>query len=74
MSDRLETLQKARARMIEDRDAYAKVLAAPFDREKAERSRIRFVETQSLIDALDRAIAGEEIGDKGQQSAEAMSS
>jgi hypothetical protein len=64
MTDRLDTLQKARTRMIEDRDAYAKVLAAPFDREKAERSRIRFVETQSLIDALDRAIAGERIGDK----------
>ncbi|CAN5337657.1 hypothetical protein BH10PSE11_BH10PSE11_21040 [soil metagenome] len=64
MNDRLDTLQKARARMIEDRDAYAKVLAAPFDREKAERSRIRFVETQSLIDALDRAIAGEGAGDK----------
>jgi hypothetical protein len=65
MTDRLETLQKARARMIEDRDGYAKILAAPFDRDKAERSRIRFVETQSLIDALDRAIAGEKTGERG---------
>jgi hypothetical protein len=72
MTDRLETLQKARARMIEDRDGYAKVLAAPFDRDKAERSRIRFVETQSLIDALDRAIAGEKTGDdKGPPAAAA---
>ena len=60
MSERLETLKKARDRMIEDRDAHAKVLAAPFDRDKAERARNKFVEIQALIDALDRAIAGEE--------------
>jgi hypothetical protein len=59
MSERLETLKKARGRMIEDRDAHAKVLAAPFDREKAERARNKFVELQTLIDALDRAISGE---------------
>ena len=35
MSERLETLKKARERMIEDRDAHARVLAAPFDRDKA---------------------------------------
>ena len=61
MSERLETLKKARGRMIEDRDAHAKVLAAPFDREKAERARGKFVELQALIDALDRAIGGEEL-------------
>ena len=60
MSERLETLKKARERMIDDRDAFAKVLAAPFDRDKAERSRIKFIETQGLIDAIDRAIAGEQ--------------
>jgi hypothetical protein len=60
MSERLETLKKARERMIEDRDAHTKVLAAPFDREKAERARNKFVEFQLLIDALDRAISGEE--------------
>ena len=59
MSERLETLNKARARMIEDRDAHAKVLAAPFDRDKAERARNKFIEIQALIDALDRAISGE---------------
>jgi hypothetical protein len=59
MSERLETLKKARDRMIEDRDAFAKTLAAPFDREKAERARLKFIETQVLIDAIDRAIAGE---------------
>jgi hypothetical protein len=60
MSERIETLNKARERMIEDRDAHAKVLAAPFDRDKAERARNKFVEIQALIDALDRAIAGEQ--------------
>jgi hypothetical protein len=60
MSERLETLNKARARMIEERDAHAKVLAAPFDRDKAERARNKFIEMQALIDALDRAIGGEE--------------
>ena len=50
-----------RSRMIEDRDMHAKVLAAPFDRDKAERARNKFVEIQVLIDALDRAISGEEV-------------
>jgi hypothetical protein len=59
MSERLETLKKARQRMIDDRDAFAKTLAAPFDRDKAERARLKFIETQVLIDAIDRAIAGE---------------
>lgn len=60
MSERLETLKRARERMIEDRDTHAKVLAAPFDRDKAERARSKFTEIQVLIDALDRAISGEE--------------
>ena len=61
MSERLETLNKARARMLEDRDMHAKVLAAPFDRDKTERARNKFIEIQILIDALDRAIGGERI-------------
>jgi hypothetical protein len=61
MSERLEILKKARERMIEDRDAHAKVLAAPFDRDKAERARNKFIEIQMLVDALDRAISGEEV-------------
>ena len=59
MSERLETLKKARERMTDDRDAFAKTLAAPFDRDKAERARLKFIETQVLIDAIDRAIEGE---------------
>ena len=65
MSERLETLKKARERMIEDRDAHAKVLAAPFDRDKAERARNKFVEIQMLVDPLDRAIGGEEVNSPG---------
>ena len=61
MNERLETLKKAHSRMIEDRDAHAKVLAAPFDRDKAERARGKFTEIQTLIDALDRAIMGEQV-------------
>ena len=61
MSERLDTLNKARARMVEDRDVHAKVLAAPFDRDKAERARNKFIEIQILIDALDRAIGGERL-------------
>jgi hypothetical protein len=61
MSERVEMLKKARERMADDRDAFAKVLAAPFDRDKAERARIKFIETQTLIDAIDRAIDGEQI-------------
>jgi Spy/CpxP family protein refolding chaperone len=61
MSERLEMLKKARARMIEERDVHAKVLAAPFDRDKAERARNKFIEIQMLVEALDRAISGEEV-------------
>jgi hypothetical protein len=62
MNERLETLKKARERMTDERDAFAKTLAAPFDRDKAERARSKFIETQILIDALDRAIEGEQSG------------
>jgi hypothetical protein len=60
MNERLETLKKARERMTDERDAFAKTLAAPFDRDKAERARSKFIETQLLIDAIDRAIEGEQ--------------
>jgi len=60
MNERLETLKKAHARMIEERNAYVKVLAAPFDRGNAERSRNKFLETQMVIEALERAMNAEE--------------
>ena len=60
MIERLDTLKAARMRMIEERDAHAKVLAARFNRDNAERARMKFVEIQSVIDAIDRAIVGEQ--------------
>jgi hypothetical protein len=53
------TLRKLRAAATVQRLSHAKVLAAPFDRDKAERARNKFIEIQALIDALDRGIAGE---------------
>jgi hypothetical protein len=64
MNERLAILMKARERMIEDRDPFARVLAGPLDRDKSERARTRFVELQNLIEAIERAIKSE------QQSAE----
>ena len=61
MTERLNTLHQARERMVEDRDAFAKTLAAPFDRDKAERARAKFLETQNLIESIERAIAGEPV-------------
>ena len=52
MSERLENLKKARDRMIADRDAHAKVLAAPFDRDKAERARSKLFHSYS--EGMDR--------------------
>ena len=60
MSERLDTLKAARLRMVDDRDAHAKVLAAPFNRDNAERARMKFVEIQNVVDAIDRAILGEQ--------------
>ena len=62
MSGRLEALRKTRGRMVDGRDAFARTLAAPFDRDKAERARTKFIEIQALIDAIDRAIADERTG------------
>jgi hypothetical protein len=50
MNERLETLKKARERMVEERDAHAKVLAAPFDRDKAERARTQQIHRDTAGD------------------------
>jgi hypothetical protein len=60
MSERQDTLTRARERMVEERDTHAKVLASPFDRETAERARTKFVEIQALIDAIARALRGKQ--------------
>jgi len=53
-------LKTVRKRIAKTRDAFAKTLAAPFDRGKAERARLQFIETLAVIDAIDRAIGGEQ--------------
>ena len=60
MNERLDMLRKARERMLEDSDGHLKVLGAPFDRDKSERARNKFTETQALIEALDAAISVEQ--------------
>ena len=56
---RFDTLRKARDRMVQGRDVFAKVISEPFHQVKAERARARFVEFQTLVESIDRAIAGE---------------
>lgn len=65
MTVRLETLRKARERMVQERDVFAKVLSEPFDQVKAERARARFLEFQTLVESIDRAIASEVAGSEG---------
>ena len=56
------TLKRPRERLVEDRRAFAKIIAAPFEREKTVDARARFVELQATIEAIDRAIEDEEGG------------
>jgi len=57
--EHIDDLKKARAQLIEQRWAFAKVLAAPYDRGKTEQARERFLEIQAAIEAMDRAIDDE---------------
>jgi hypothetical protein len=72
MSERLATLTTARDRMIEDRDQFAKTLAGPPDRDKSERARAKFLELQTLIEAIGRAIESEQGGAQTRQSTVAV--
>ena len=61
MSEQHATLlKKSRERLVEDRRAFAKIIAAPFEREKTADARARFVELQAAIEAVDRAVEDEE--------------
>ena len=53
-------LKKARERLVEDRRDLAKTMAAPFEREKTHDARIRFINMQATIEAVDRAIEDED--------------
>jgi hypothetical protein len=55
-----DNLKKARTQLIEQRRAFAKVLAGPYDRGKTEQALEKFLEIQAAIEAMDRAIEGEE--------------
>jgi hypothetical protein len=55
-----DNLKKARARLIEQRRAFVKVLAGPYERGKTEQAREKFLEMQTVIEAMNRAIEDEE--------------
>jgi hypothetical protein len=60
MSDEhIDNLQRARAKLIEQRRASVQMLAGPYERD-TERARERFMEAQAAIEAMDRAIEDEE--------------
>jgi len=50
-----DNLKKARARLIEQRRAFVKVLAGPYERGKTEQARERFLDMQTAIEAMNRA-------------------
>ena len=56
-------LKTARERLVEDRQAFAKIIAAPFEREKTRDAREKFVDIQAVIEAVDRAIEDEQDDD-----------
>ena len=55
-----DNLKKARAKLIEQRRAFVKVLAGPYERGKTEQAREKFLEMQTAIEAMNRAIEDEE--------------
>jgi hypothetical protein len=62
----VERLAAARERLAADRCAIAAELAKPYDRGKTEEWRKSFVEIQTTIDAIDRAVSDERhIAEKG---------
>ena len=50
-----DNLKKARAKLIEQRRAFVKVLAGPYERGKTEQAREKFLEMQTVIEAMNRA-------------------
>ncbi len=46
-------LRKARERLVEDRRAFARIVAAPFERERTHDARVKFVEIQAAMEALE---------------------
>jgi hypothetical protein len=55
-----DNLKKALARLVEQRRAFVKLLAGPYERGKTEQARERFLDMQTAIEAMNRAIEDEE--------------
>jgi hypothetical protein len=55
----IEELKRARERLVEQRRGFAKQIAGPFERGKTDDARAKIIESQAIIDALDRAIEDE---------------
>ena len=53
-------LKTARERLVEDRRAFAKIIAAPFEREKTRDAREKFIDVQAAIEGVDPAIEDED--------------
>ena len=53
-------LKTARERLVEDRQAFAKMIAAPFEREKTRDAREKFIDVQAAIEGVDPAIEDED--------------
>jgi hypothetical protein len=53
-------LKTARERLVEDRQAFAKIIAAPFEREKTRDAREKFIDVQAAIEGVDPAIEDED--------------
>lgn len=59
MPTHVEVLQKARDEMVKTRRDMADALSKPYDPGKTPRMRTTFIEIQSLIEQIDKAIADE---------------
>jgi hypothetical protein len=55
----IDILMQARQQMLDTRRTWAEVLGKPFDRVQTPNARVGFIETQQVIEAIDRAIEGE---------------
>ena len=60
MTDHVKTLHQAREQMVDTRRKLAEELGKPYDPKKTPRMRTNFVEIQTVIEQIDKAIADEQ--------------
>jgi hypothetical protein len=72
MPDYIQTLHKARERLVTDRRAFAEQLAKSYERGATEQARAAFVAIQDAIAAIDEAITDEEEAAAIEASREAL--